>query len=145
MGGLAGYNYRLQTPTDASISNQDGKPQVSDYEDLGNVTSNSIELTATEIDITSQSSNQNKELLDGFGIKSASISSSGLKSDQQLHNDLEENFGTQRLRWFRLIQRDSGRVYEGKFKITSLQVEGANDQAVTFSLSLMSSGEVTRA
>ena len=139
MGGLAGFQFLLKTPTDNAIAKGENLPNDSDFQTIGGFVANSSELTATEIDITNKSSNQNKELLDGHGIVSQTLSGNGILQRSKPHVDLEVNLFEQELRWFQLTRSD-GRSFTGVYKVTSFQVEGANDQAVTFSITLMSSG-----
>ena len=74
-------------------------------------------MTAQEIDITSGSSNENRELLDGHGTKSHQVTFSGVVQNDATFKALEVNFLNQKLRWFRLIQADNAnRKYTSKYK-----------------------------
>ena len=144
MPGLAGQDFIIKTPAAESVANGAAKPQDSAFTALGNVQTLSKEFTATEIEITSQSSNNNRELLEEAGIKQMTLSVEGYVPDSTLFRSLETNMLNQKLRWFQVSRPDnSGRTYTGKFKITSLSDTGGVGDAVTFSLSLMSSGAVT--
>ncbi len=142
--GTGGFNLKVQTPTDDVKANQAAAPVAGDFSDLGSVRSVSLESTAQEIDITTQSSNENREILDERGTKSWNVSVSGVVSSADLFKSLELNVLNNKLRWFRLVQSDNAnRTYLAKFKISNISIEGANDSEVTFSMSLMSSGPRT--
>lgn len=114
------------------------------YTMLGALKANSMSLNNEEIDITSKGSNQWKELLDGAGIRSVSISGSGVYDAESPINLVEDNCKDGVLTNFRI--RDAaagGRTRTGLFKITSFELSGEHNGATTYSISLSSSGEVT--
>lgn len=144
MAVLSGFNGKLQTPTDAVIAVQTAAPASNDFATIGGLSNFSAELSATEIDITNQSSNESKEILDGRGVKALSLTFTGQATDAQLAKDIETNVLSQKLRWFRLLQSDNlNRTYTGKFKITNFSLSGSHDGSVEVNFSLMSSGVVT--
>ena len=144
MPGLSGFRFPILTPSDVAKASQDAPPADGDFEVIGGVQEKGLEMTATEIDITNNSSSENREILDGHGVKSHQITFSGILQNADLHKALENNFLNQKLRWFRIIQTDNGnRKYTSKYKITSFSTTGTHDGAITFNATLMSSGALT--
>lgn len=143
MAILSGFQLQIQTPTDESVASGSSAPATNAFSVIGAIQSNSIEIAASEIDITTQSSNENREILNDRGIKNLNINVTGLATDSSLHKALELNVFSNKLRWFRLVKvDDSSRTYLSRFKISNLSQEGAHDGAVSLSFSLMSSGAV---
>ena len=144
MPGLSGFRFPIYTPTNATKANQAAVPADGDFTLIGGVQEKGLELSAPEIDITNQSSNENREILGGHGIKSNNVNFSGILQNSDLYKALETNFLNQKLRWFRIIQTDNAnRKYTSLYKITALSFNGSHDGAITFSCSLSSSGELT--
>ena len=144
MAALSGFRLLLKTPTDATIAIQTAQPANSDFSTIGGMQSTNVDWSASEIDVTTQSSDENRELLDGRGIKSLNFAASGQLQDSQIAKDLEANFLTQRLRWFQVEQEDNtNRRYTVKFKLTSYSFSGNHDGSVDFNLTLMSSGAIS--
>lgn len=141
---LSGYSFVVQSPLTEAIANGlANTPQDSDFLDLGSSRSDSADFSATTIDVTTKNSNQNQELLTERGIKSVSISMEGVLEDIDIAKNLEVNWGNQKLRWFRL-KREDGVTWTGKFKIESYNFSGDHGGSQDFTMTLASSGEVTR-
>ena len=144
MPGLSGFTYTVLTPTDSAKASQSAIPDDADFTVIGGSQEKSLELTAQDIDITNQSSDENRELLDGHGTKSHQVTFSGILQDDAVFKALEVNWANQKLRWFRLIQADnSNRKYTSKYKITSFSNSAPHDGATTFNATLTSSGPLT--
>lgn len=111
---------------------------------LGGLRSKSMTINAESIDVTNHGSNQFKELLDSAGIKSMSLSGSGVHNgDAATLNLVDDTLLSQALLKFRIVDADSGRTYESKFKVTSFERAGEFNAEQTYSLSLESSGPIT--
>ena len=144
MPALSGFTYKVYTPSDAVKAVQSTVPGDSDFVVIGGLQEKGLEFTATDIEITNDSSGENRELLDGHGIRSYTVTLNGFVQNSALHKALEVNSMNQKLRWFRMIQPDNAnRKYTGKFKISSLTNTGSFDNAITFSATLTSSGPLT--
>lgn len=103
----------------------------------------SLALNAASIDITdAESAGRWRELLDGAGIKRASVSGSGIFKDQSSDAQIRELFFGGTIRNWQLILPDFGTV-QGPFQITALEFSGDHAGEVTFNLSLDSAGELT--
>ena len=103
----------------------------------------SLALNAASIDITdAESAGRWRELLDGAGIKRASVSGNGIFKDQSSDAQIRELFFGGTIRNWQLILPDFGTV-QGPFQITALEFSGDHAGEVTFNISLDSAGEVT--
>jgi len=88
------------------------------------------------VDITNaDSSNMWRELLANAGVRSASVSGSGVFKDAASDETVRSIFFSQDLRNWKIVIPDFGEV-TGAFAITALQYEGTYDGEVKMSLSL---------
>jgi TP901-1 family phage major tail protein len=110
---------------------------------IGGLRSTSMAINAEAIDVTNQGSSQWKELLDGAGIKSVSISGSGVFDQGAVIDQLRDDLLNQTLRNFQITEHSSGDYFQGAFKITSFERAGDYNNEQTWSISLESSGPVT--
>jgi TP901-1 family phage major tail protein len=100
-----------------------------------------LAFNATAIDITSaDSADMWRELL-AAGVKSASLSGSGVFKDAASDATLRTAFFDQTLANFQIVIPHFGTV-TGPFKLTQLQYEGPYDGEAKISLSLASAGEL---
>jgi len=101
-----------------------------------------LAFNATNIDVTnSDSTDMWRELLDE-GVKSASVSGSGVFKDAASDETLRQAFFNQTLTDWQIVIPSFGTV-QGPFKLTSLQYDGPYDGEVKVSLSLASAGALT--
>lgn len=110
---------------------------------LGGLRATSFSINAEAIDVTHQGSAQWKTLLEGAGIKSVSISGSGVFEQDSSLARVRADILAQSLRNFRVIEHSSGDYFAGSFKMTSLERAGDYNNEQSWSLSLESSGEIT--
>lgn len=110
---------------------------------LAGLRTSSIKANADEIDVTNIGSAQWKEILDASGILSMTISGSGVFQDETTQAQAMTDFLAQSLKNYQIIDGASGNVFQGKYKIKSLERAGDYKGAVTWQLSLVSSGPVT--
>lgn len=99
------------------------------------------------VDVTSKDSNAVKELLEGAGLRSVSISAEGVFKDDAAYNTISLAADTdQHLKYRVIVPGDTyDKTITGVFAITSFDESGTHDGEVTFSISLESSGAITRA
>ena len=103
----------------------------------------SLALNAASIDVTdAESAGRWRELLDGAGIKRASVSGNGIFKDQTSDEQIRALFFSGTIRNWQLILPDFGTL-QGPFQITALEFSGDHAGEVTFNLSLDSAGELT--
>lgn len=99
-----------------------------------------LSFNAREVDVTSADSDGMwRELLVGAGIKSASVSGSGVFRDAGADARMRDVFCSQALEVWQIIIPDFA-VVSGPFKLTSLNYEGPYDGEVKLSLTLVSAG-----
>ena len=131
----------LQAVLDDAKASQDATPADGDFSTVGGIQTKAINFNGQEVDVTSGSSNEWRELLDGRGVRSFDISGSGIADDSDLLKKIEQRSSDNKITWWRINRSDQDRKYTGKFK-ASFNNNGAHDGAVNFELSLMSSGPV---
>jgi TP901-1 family phage major tail protein len=95
------------------------------------------------VDIThAESVNQWRELLDGAGIKRASIAGRGLFKDAATDALIRQAFFDGAVKTYQIVIPDFGTV-QGAFQITSLDFAGEHNGEVTYELALESAGALT--
>ena len=141
MPALSGFLYKLKTPNTQSVAEQATIPAISAFSDITGIQNTSLSGSASEVEITNKSSGENRELLNKRGVLSLDVSFDGIAQDSQLHKDLQSTFLRQQLRWFS-VEREDGRRFIARFKITSYNTSASHDSAQTFDVSLLSSGVV---
>ncbi len=102
-----------------------------------------LSFNAETVDIThAESANRWRELLDGAGVKRASISGRGLFKDASSDALMRQTFFDGAVKSYRIVIPDFGTV-EGAFQITNLEFAGEHSGEVTYDVALESAGEQT--
>jgi len=102
-----------------------------------------LAFNAETVDVThAESANRWRELLDGAGIKRASVSGRGLFKDAASDALMRETFFAGTIVPYRIVIPDFGTV-EGPFQLTSLEIAGEHNGEVTYDVALESAGELT--
>ena len=102
-----------------------------------------LAFNAQNVDVTnSDSADMWRELLAGAGVKSATISGSGVFKDAASDTSLRTAFFNQATPNFQIVI-PSFAIVSGPFKLTQLQYEGPYDGEVKISLSLASAGALS--
>lgn len=102
-----------------------------------------IAFNAETVDVTSLASTGGwRELLDGGGVRSASISGSGVFSDADTDERARQLFFNGIKVGFQVIIPDFGTI-EGPFQITSVEYSGKYDGEAVYELALASAGALT--
>ncbi len=102
-----------------------------------------IALNAQTIDITTrESAGRWRELLAGAGIRSASLTGSGLFTDAAADSAIRALFFDAEIARWQVVLPDFGTL-EGSFQLTALEFSGDHDGAMTYELTLASAGELT--
>jgi len=103
----------------------------------------SLGFNAQTVDITNaDSTNMWRELLANAGVRSASVSGSGVFKDAAADATVRTVFFAQDLKNWRIVVPDFGEI-TGAFAVTALQYEGTHDGEVRMSLTLASAGALT--
>lgn len=134
MGAKGGKDYLLKV---------EDTPGSGTFTTIGGLRSTSATRNAEAIDATNHGSNQNKELLNGAGIRSMSVSGSGIFTDDANLEAIEDAHEAQLLTRFQVIDTDNGKSYTALFKIVSFERSGDYNNEQAYSISLESSGAIT--
>lgn len=103
----------------------------------------SLAFNARSVDITNaDSSGRWRELLEGAGVRSASITGRGIFRDEASDASLRQVFFDGTIKSWQIVIPDFGTV-TGAFQITALEYAGEHDGEVTFDMSLESAGALT--
>lgn len=101
-----------------------------------------LSFNAETVDIThSESANRWRELLDGAGVKRASVSGRGLFKDASSDELIRATFFAGSVKNFQIVIPDFGTI-AGAFQMTALEFAGEHNGEVTFDMSLESAGEL---
>ncbi|WP_299894017.1 phage major tail protein, TP901-1 family [uncultured Ruegeria sp.] len=102
-----------------------------------------ISFNAESVDVTSLESQGGwRELLSGAGVKSASISGSGVFRDAGTDERARQLFFDGETPAFQVIIPDFG-VVEGRFQVTSIEYAGSHNGEATYEMSTASAGALT--
>jgi TP901-1 family phage major tail protein len=105
--------------------------------------SRKIAFNAETVDIThAESAGRWRELLEGAGVKRASISGKGLFKDGASDALVRQAFFDGAVKSCQVVVPDFGTI-EGLFQISSLEFSGEHNGEVTFDLGLESAGSLT--
>lgn len=120
-----------------------------DIDGLGNFTTvaglraTRISFNAETVDVTSlESAGGWRELLAGAGVKTASISGSGVFKDEATDARMREVFFGGLTPDYQVIVPDFGTV-QGRFMISALEYAGRHDGEATYELALASAGALS--
>jgi TP901-1 family phage major tail protein len=102
-----------------------------------------IAFNAETVDIThAESADRWRELLDGAGVKRASVAGRGLFKDASTDALMRQTFFDGAVKNFQIVIPDFGTV-AGAFQITSLEFAGEHNGEVTYEMALESAGALT--
>ncbi|SNT38078.1 phage major tail protein, TP901-1 family [Antarctobacter heliothermus] len=113
------------------------------FETLAGLRATRISFNAEQVDVTTlESTGGWRELLAGAGVKSASLSGSGVFKDGATDERARQMFFGSETPAFQVIIPDFG-VVQGPFQVTSIEYAGAHDGEATYELALASAGALT--
>jgi TP901-1 family phage major tail protein len=102
-----------------------------------------LAFNAETVDIThAESSGRWRELLEGAGVKRASVAGRGLFKDASTDALMRQTFFNGAVTSYQVVIPDFGTI-EGAFQITSLEFAGEHNGEVTYDVSLESAGALT--
>ena len=116
--------------------------EVNAFKTLGGLRSKTFAFNSETIEITSLDSDEWKKLLDGAGIRSFSVSGSGVYTNEQVFQYVFSQARANNLTCLMFIDVKASRIFEGCFKITSLEVSGEYNAEASYSISAESSGQI---
>ena len=112
------------------------------FETIAGLRATRITFNAETVHVTSlESAGGWRELLGGAGVKSASISGSGVFRDAATDVRTRQIFFDGATPDFQVIIPDFG-IVEGRFQISSLEYAGSHNGEATYQMSLASAGEL---
>ncbi|HVV63286.1 MAG TPA: phage major tail protein, TP901-1 family [Pseudolabrys sp.] len=115
----------------------------SDFVTVAGLRTRRLSFNAETVDITNaESSNRWRELLDGAGVKRASVSGRGLFKDESSDALMRQTFFDGTIANYQIVIPSFGTV-QGAFQLTSLEFAGEHNGEVTYDMSLESAGELT--
>jgi len=110
------------------------------FETAAGLRATRISFNAETVDVTSLESQGGwRELLAGAGMKTASVSGSGVFKDESTDERVRQIFFDGEMPEFQIIIPGFGTV-EGKFQITSIEYAGSFNGEATYEMSLASAG-----
>ena len=110
------------------------------FETVGGLRASRLAFNAETVDVTSLESEGGwRELLAGAGVRSASISGSGVFRDAASDGRARQVFFDGEVPRFQVIIPDFG-IVEGPFQITAIEYAGSYNGEATYELSLASAG-----
>ena len=113
------------------------------FETVAGLRATRVSFGTDTVDVTSLDSPDGwRELLAGAGVKTASISGSGVFKDTNTDARVRDLFFSGTAPDFQIVIPDFGTV-EGPFQVTGLEYAGNYDGEATFELSLASAGQLT--
>jgi len=113
------------------------------YTTIAGLRTRRLAFNAETVDVThAESADRWRELLDGAGVKRASVSGRGLFKDASSDALMRQTFFDGTVKSYQIVIPDFGTV-QGAFQITALEYAGEHNGEVTYDLSLESAGELT--
>lgn len=102
----------------------------------------SISINAETIDVTNKDSSRVRTLLANAGIKSFSISGSGVFTDSASEQTILTNFSASTFSNYQFLVPDYN-TFTGAFQVASIEYAGSYNGEVTYALTFESAGTIT--
>ena len=102
----------------------------------------SISINSEMIDVTNKDSSRVRTLLANAGIKSFTISGSGIFTDGASEQTILTNFSATTFANYQVLVPDFN-TFTGAFQVTAIDYAGTYNDAVTYSMTFESAGAVT--
>jgi TP901-1 family phage major tail protein len=113
------------------------------FQTIAGLRATRISFNAETVDVTSlESAGGWRELLAGAGVKTASISGSGVFRDAGTDERARQIFFDGEIPDFQVIIPDFG-VVEGPFQISAIEYAGSHNGEATYDLTMTSAGQLT--
>jgi len=113
------------------------------FETMAGLRASRISFNAESVDVTSLESQGGwRELLAGAGVRSATISGSGVFKDQASDERARQIFFDGQVPDFQVIVPDFG-IVQGPFQITSIEYAGSLNGEATYEMALASAGALS--
>lgn len=113
------------------------------FDTIAGLRATRISFNAESVDVTSLESQGGwRELLAGAGVRSASISGSGVFKDEATDERARQIFFDGDIPAFQVIIPDFG-IVEGPFQLTSIEYSGSHNGEATYEMAMSSAGALT--
>ena len=113
------------------------------FETIAGLRATRVSFNAESVDVTSLESQGGwRELLGGAGVKSASITGSGVFKDANTDERARQIFFDGETPDFQVVIPDFG-IVEGAFQIAGIEYSGSHNGEATYELSMASAGALT--
>ena len=113
------------------------------FETVAGLRATRLSFNQESVDVTSLESQGGwRELIGGAGVKSASISGSGVFKDMSTDERARQIFFDGETPDFQVIIPDFG-IVEGPFLITSIEYAGSHNGEATYEIAMASAGRLT--
>ena len=113
------------------------------FETIAGLRATRLSFNSETVDVTSlESAGGWRELLGGAGVKSASISGSGVFRDAATDERARQIFFDAEMPDFQVVVPNFG-VVEGPFQITAIEYSGSHNGEATYEMTLASAGALT--
>ncbi|MEJ2623679.1 MAG: phage major tail protein, TP901-1 family [Pseudolabrys sp.] len=113
------------------------------YTTVAGLRTRRLSFNAETVDVTdAESANRWRELLDGAGVKRASVSGQGLFKDAATDELMRQTFFDGTVVTYQIVIPAFGTM-QGPFQITTLEFAGEHNGEVTYTMTLESAGELT--
>ena len=123
------------------VGNGDGPPET--FTSVAGLRAKQIQLNAQTVDVTNADTSGGwRELLAAAGVRSVSVSGNGIFRDATSDETVRGIFFNEALANWQIVIPSFGTI-AGAFQITALEYAGSYDGAVTFTITLQSSGAIT--
>jgi TP901-1 family phage major tail protein len=113
-----------------------------DFATVAGLRSRQIAFNAESVDVTdAESAGRWRELLEGAGVKRASLSGSGIFKDAATDESVRQVFFGGTIRDWQVIVPDFGTL-QGPFQVTALEYSGEHNGELAYDLALESAGAI---
>ena len=113
------------------------------FQTIAGLRATRVSFNAESVDVTSLESQGGwRELLSGAGVRSASISGSGVFRDAGTDERARQLFFDGETPDFQVIIPDFG-IIEGAFQVTAIEYSGSHNGEATYEMSMASAGALT--
>lgn len=114
-----------------------GSPQV--YTTVAGLRTNTWTVNGEDVDVTTKDDNGWQQRLSGAGVRSISVSATGIFQDSAIEETVRQWAFDQSINWFQITFENGDRL-ECQFQISNYERGGDHDGAETYSLTLNSHG-----
>ena len=109
------------------------------YPTVGGLRTNAWSVNGEDVDVTTKDSGGWQQRLSGAGVRSLSISATGIFQDSAVEEILRGWAFDQSINWYQITFENGDRL-ECQFQISNYERSGGHDSAETYSLTLTSHG-----